>query len=140
VLLALTGHAGAAAALAIGGPLAGGRRLRRAGVPAAQIPALGLTTSCHALLGISRAATTLAAPALVAGLAVRRTRGGAVTLLAAAPLAQWLAIRPGLDPVRWTAAAIADDVAYGAGVWHGCLKWRTADPLRPRFARPVASP
>ncbi len=25
-----------------------------------------------------------------------------------------------LDPVRWTAVRLADDVAYGAGVWRGC--------------------
>ena len=32
-------------------------------------------------------------------------------------------------------AHIADDVAYGAGVWTGCLSSRSAAPLRPRLVR-----
>ena len=36
-----------------------------------------------------------------------------------------------VDPVRWTLACVADDLAYGAGVWRGCLAHRTWEPLRP---------
>ena len=115
------------------------RRLARAGLPPSAIPALGLWATWRTLLGLSRAATTLAAPALLAGLAARRTRPAAAILLAAGPLAQYAQARPALDPLRWTAAAIADDAAYGAGVWHGSLRHRTAEPLRPRFARETAS-
>jgi hypothetical protein len=39
-----------------------------------------------------------------------------------------------LDPIRYTALHAADDVAYGAGVWLGCLRARTVAPLVPRIA------
>ncbi|MGH3520295.1 MAG: glycosyltransferase family 2 protein, partial [Haloechinothrix sp.] len=38
-----------------------------------------------------------------------------------------------LDRLRWALLRIADDLAYGAGVWAGCLRHRTAAPLLPRF-------
>jgi mycofactocin system glycosyltransferase len=137
--LAFGGRPGAAIALALDAPLRARHRLRDAGVPARAILALRLTATWRALLGLGRAATTLAAPALIAGLTVRRTRAAAAVLLTAAPLSEWVVRRPGVDPLRWTAAAIMDDIAYGAGVWRGCVKWRTAGPLRPRFARSGAS-
>ncbi|WP_199430491.1 mycofactocin biosynthesis glycosyltransferase MftF [Qaidamihabitans albus] len=33
----------------------------------------------------------------------------------------------------WAALRIADDLAYGAGVWAGCARHRTLAPLLPRF-------
>ncbi len=139
VALALARRPGPALALAVAGPLSASRRLARAGLPPSAIPALGLWATWRTLLGLSRATTTLAAPALIAGLASRRTRPAAAILLAVGPLAQYAQARPALDPLRWTAAAIADDAAYGAGVWHGSLRHRTAEPLRPTFARETAS-
>ena len=62
----------------------------------------------------------------------RRGRWPALTLLAAPPLEQWLRHRPALDPLRWTCASIADDVAYGLGVWRGSIRHRTLRPMRPR--------
>ncbi|NEW72931.1 mycofactocin system glycosyltransferase [Streptomyces rapamycinicus] len=38
-----------------------------------------------------------------------------------------------LDPARWTALRIADDLAYGAGVWTGCLRHHVMTPLLPRL-------
>jgi mycofactocin system glycosyltransferase len=111
-------------------PAARGRRLRRAGLPPAAIATLGLQAGWQTLLGLSRASTMLAAPALLAGLATRRTRATAAFLVTAGPLAQWTVRRPALDPLRWTAAAVADDIAYGAGVWRGCWERRTTVPLR----------
>lgn len=37
-----------------------------------------------------------------------------------------------LDPTRWTALRIADDLAYSAGVITGCLRHRTIAPLLPQ--------
>jgi mycofactocin system glycosyltransferase len=139
VAVALAGRPDLGLLLAVRGPLSASRKLARAGLPPGAIPVLGLKSTGRTLLAVSRAATTLAAPALVAGLAVRRTRPAAAVLLGAAPLAQYVRARPALDPVRWTAAAIADDAAYGAGVWRGCLRERTVAPLRPRFARKTPS-
>ena len=49
--------------------------------------------------------------------------------------AQRLGRRPeALDPVRFTALHVADDVAYGAGVWAGCARERTLVPLVPRIS------
>jgi hypothetical protein len=108
-------------------------------VPPSAIAALSVNATWRTVVGLSTAATTLALPALLAGLAVRRTRPAAAVLLVAAPLAQFAALRPALDPIRWLAASIADDAAYGAGVWHGSLRHRTAGPLCPRIARESAS-
>ncbi|QRP42873.1 mycofactocin biosynthesis glycosyltransferase MftF [Amycolatopsis sp. FDAARGOS 1241] len=90
-------------------------------------------------LGTGRYTTQFAAPALAALLAFGgRHRLAAASLLLGPPLAGWYTRRPGLDPLRYSAAAVADDIAYGAGVWAGCLTHHTAVPLRPRFAwRPL---
>ena len=47
----------------------------------------------------------------------------------------WSRTRPRLDAVRFVAGHLADDMAYGAGVWAGCLPHRTSAPLRPRIVR-----
>jgi len=138
-VLALAGRPGPALALAAGGLLPASQRLSEAGVPPSAIAALSVNATWRTVVGLSTAATTLALPALLAGLAVRRTRPAAAVLLVAAPLAQFAALRPALDPIRWLAASIADDAAYGAGVWHGSLRHRTAGPLCPRIARESAS-
>ncbi len=74
----------------------------------------------------------LAGPALAAG-ALRSRRGAAVAalLVLLPPAVEWWRRRPGLDPLRWAAASIADDLAYGAGVWAGCLRSRSFGPLVP---------
>ena len=65
-------------------------------------------------------------------------RAAAASLLLGPPLATWLARRPALDPVRFAVAQLADDMAYGAGVWAGAIRARTAAPVRPVIAwRPL---
>jgi hypothetical protein len=108
-----------------------GRRLRAAGAP----PWHGLTAAAQAAgvtaLGLGRVGTMLAPFALAAGLRSPRSRPAALVLMAGPPLADWWTRRPALDPLRWTAAAVADDLAYGAGVWAGCIRERTVAPLVP---------
>ena len=58
----------------------------------------------------------------------------AAVLVLAPAAVEWWRRRPDLDPIRWTLASIADDVAYGAGVWAGCLRWRSFGPLVPTIA------
>jgi mycofactocin system glycosyltransferase len=108
-------------------------RLRRAGVPPGQAPALSARAVADTFVGIGRAATMLAAPVLLAALCSRRGRAPALALLAAPPLQEWARRRPPLDPLRWAAACIADDVSYGLGVWAGCIEHRTAAPLKPAW-------
>ena len=64
-------------------------------------------------------------------LASRRARYGLVASIAL----DWHERRPRLDPVRYGALRIADDTAYAAGVWLGCLRARQAAPLLPLIAR-----
>jgi hypothetical protein len=73
----------------------------------------------------------LAPLALLAALGRPGTRAAALTLLLAGPIAEARRLRPPLDPIRFTASAIVDDVAYGAGVWFGCISARTLAPLVP---------
>jgi len=67
-----------------------------------------------------------------------RTRWGrrlaAASLLAGPPLAEWAGQReagPRPGPVRFTARALADQAAYGAGVYAGCLRERMISPVLP---------
>ena len=78
-----------------------------------------------ALSGLTRAWS----PALVLALCWRRTRhAGALALLAPAA-GDWLTARRALDPVRYAALHVADDVAYGAGVISGAVRSRSLGAL-----------
>lgn len=113
------------------------RRLRALGAPTSVGAKLAAGATVATLEGASRAAIAHAAPGLLA-LAVRggaRRRAVAIGLLAFAPLAEWARRRPRLDPLRWTAAYIADEMAYGVGVWVGCLRAGSFAPLLPRVGR-----
>jgi mycofactocin system glycosyltransferase len=72
-------------------------------------------------------------PALLLGLCWRRSRRAAALALLVPALGDWVSERAALDPVRYTALHVADDVAYGTGVWVGCVKARTWAPLVPRI-------
>ena len=108
------------------------RKLHDSGLPTSGVVASTWRNVHQTLLGMSRYGTQFGAPLLAAALLHRRTRVPAAALLLARPLAAYLTRRPPVDPVRHTLASIADDVAYGAGVVTGCVRARTAVPLRPR--------
>lgn len=64
-------------------------------------------------------------------LAVRDRRAA---LLLLSPYArEWWERRPDEDPLTYTARALLDQAAYGAGVVAGCARHRTTVPLRPRL-------
>ncbi|MEV0069351.1 mycofactocin biosynthesis glycosyltransferase MftF [Amycolatopsis sp. NPDC050768] len=129
----------AAAAGFAGAVLSMRKTLQQGDIPTDGVTRAMATAVHQTWLGAGRYTTQYAAPALVAVLlAGGRHRLAAASLLLGPPLASWLTRRPDLDPVRYSAAAVADDLAYGAGVWAGCLTHRTAAPLRPRVAwRPL---
>jgi mycofactocin system glycosyltransferase len=83
-------------------------------------------------VGLGRAATMVGGPlmAMAAWRSRRRALVG-VTLMALPPLVEWVQRKPRLDPVQWSVASVVDDMAYGAGVWSGCLRWRSLGPLLP---------
>jgi hypothetical protein len=83
-----------------------------------------------ALAGLTRAWS----PALVLALASRRTRKVALLALLVPALADWWDDQSGLDPLTYATFHVADDVAYGAGVWLGCWREKTAAPLLPRVS------
>jgi mycofactocin glycosyltransferase len=130
----------AAAAAAITGWLVLSRTVRRAGLPADGAGAASLTAVRQTWLGTGRYATQFAAPALAAALvqpggatAARRwgRRAAAASLLAGPVADAWQQHRPAVDPVRFALAHIADDIAYGAGVWAGCVRELTLAPVTP---------
>jgi mycofactocin glycosyltransferase len=69
--------------------------------------------------------------ALPAALAVRRVRWSLAALVVTPPLLDWLDRRPPLDPARYVAARLLDDLGYSLGVWQGCAGRRTIRPLLP---------
>ncbi|MBT0772496.1 mycofactocin biosynthesis glycosyltransferase MftF [Kineosporia sp. J2-2] len=88
--------------------------------------------------GTGRWTSQFALPLALAAAAVpgRRRPGRALAVLAlltASPLREWLRVRPGIDPVRWSAAVLMDDAAYGAGVWAGGLRARSLRAVRPSW-------
>lgn len=68
-------------------------------------------------------------------LALLTKRGRRILLAALLPcLIEALSRRHALDPARWTTLRIADDLAYGAGVWAGCFRYHAMDPLLPQLS------
>lgn len=70
---------------------------------------------------------------IVVALASRRLRIALLAALVVPNLYRWRASRTDLDPIRYVAMRIADDGAYGAGVWSGVVRARRFGALRPRF-------
>ena len=94
-------------------------------------------------LGTGRWCGQFAAPAAAALVMARpggrtaRARWGrrlaAASLLAGPPLAEW-AGRRDTSLLRLTAVTLADQAAYGAGVYAGCLRERLITPVLPSIA------
>jgi mycofactocin system glycosyltransferase len=104
------------------------RALRRAGVPSRDARRIAATALGQTWLGIGRYVTQFAAPAVPVLAPI------AVPLVLAGPVGTWLRKRPQLDLARFVVGHLADDIAYGAGVYAGCVRHRTSIPLRPRIA------
>jgi hypothetical protein len=70
-------------------------------------------------------------------LATRLATGGTIAsgrVIAAALRRQWwpLAVaNPQLLALAGSPLEALDDLAYGIGLWHGCIRHRTVDPLLP---------
>ncbi|MGH3861561.1 mycofactocin biosynthesis glycosyltransferase MftF [Actinokineospora sp.] len=120
--LVAAGHPVIGFALAAGSAALLPRKLRGRGVP----PSASLALAAKGHLGAG----------LLLADAVRRawwplallTRRGRLVLLASLVPAMI-----GRGPT-WSALRVADDLAYGAGVWVGCVRERTLAPVLPRIA------
>jgi hypothetical protein len=56
-----------------------------------------------------------------------------VCALLAPAVSDWITDPGELDAGRYGALHVADDVAYGIGLWLGCVRARTVQPLLPRI-------
>jgi glycosyltransferase involved in cell wall biosynthesis len=98
-------------------------------------------------LGAGRWTIQYALPAAAAGLArpggrTARTRLGrrlaVASLLVGPPIAEWRRIRPSMHAAAFSLGYLADEVAYGAGVYRGAAAERLLSPLLPTVAwRPL---
>jgi mycofactocin system glycosyltransferase len=130
--------------------LAVSRSLSRHGVPRRAGASLALQGIRESGAGLGRAATMLGPVPLAAALVHPRTRTAAralarpgarravLALALASPTRDYRRLRPRLDPLRFAALSVADDVAYGAGVWAGSLQSRTVRALWPRIVGGVS--
>ena len=114
-------------------------RLRENDLPTAGLTRPMASGVVQTWLGTGRWCGQFAWPALLLVLArpggrTAATRLGrrlaAASLLAGPPLADWARHRDG-GPVRFTARALADQAAYGAGVYAGCVRERLFSPVLP---------
>ena len=78
--------------------------------------------------------------AAAAAVRCRRTRPALLAAVVVPPLIEWRASRPQLDPIRFATLRLIDDLAYGTGVWLGCLRARSALALLPSFSGPLDRP
>lgn len=132
--LVAAGHPLAGGGVAVGTAIALARKLRALDHPMAE--AFRLAGIGHLAAGRLLASTLLRAwwPVAVALALVSRRARRVVLVAAVVPaLLEWRERRPDLDPMRWIALSIADDTAYAAGVWVGCVDERIAEPLVPMF-------
>jgi mycofactocin system glycosyltransferase len=147
--LVVTGHpnagavvtAGSAAALAKStapapAPAEPGRMSGPLPVPKAALAHLAVTG--HLRSGEAAAAALVRAwwPVAFAGaVASRRARKVVAAAIMLPAVADWARSRPRMDLTRWLAAHLADDLAYGVGVWAGCVTERSLSALRPVATR-----
>jgi len=83
-------------------------------------------------LALARAVRRAWAPAaVVLAVASRRSRPALAAAVLVPSAVEWRRRRPRLDPVRFAALHLADDLAYAAGVWAGCGRERSARALWP---------
>lgn len=122
------------------------RTTRAIGLPARSALAPTAVAILRTWLGIGRFSTQFAAPLVAAVLLAApstgrraqrwRRRLSVGSLLIGPALATSLQRRPRHRIARSILECLTDDMAYGAGVWRGCLRHRTLIPLRPRVIRP----
>ncbi|HLN04701.1 MAG TPA: hypothetical protein VK217_00375, partial [Acidimicrobiales bacterium] len=119
------------------------RRLRTTGLGWRQLTWPMASSLWPTFLGLGRWCGQFASPVLVLLLVrpgargrTRRRRRVALGMLLLCPgLSEWARRRPKLDPFRFGLGVLADEAAYGAGVWRQCLRDRLWSPLVPSTAR-----
>jgi mycofactocin system glycosyltransferase len=123
------------AALAAAGTYVSTRRaLRSAGVTELSAGRYAAESLVGTWRGVGRYSTQFAVPLLAAATLPRRRRIGRLATLAAlavaAPITEHRGRRPEVALPRFVAGRLADDAAYGVGVYAGCVEQRTLSPLK----------
>ncbi len=133
--LAGAGHPVAGAALAAGVTARLPRRLDVVDQPWREAWRLGGGGQVAAWRPIASALTRTWWPITVAAAIVSpRARRTAALAALVPPLVDWAQGERDLDPVRYTALRLMDDLAYGTGVWAGCVRAGSAGALAPALA------
>jgi mycofactocin system glycosyltransferase len=124
-----------AAAAYAGSVLTTLRAVRRRDQPNPGAARVMLDAAYQTWQGIGRYGTQYALPLLaLAAMRGGRGRRAAVASLVFGPaLVEWARHRGTLDPVRFVLGRLADDAAYGAGVWAGSVAHRTTGALLPQI-------
>lgn len=103
---------------------------------AASIVARGAAADAAALgHALRREWWPLGVLALAAAPRSRTARAAALAMLAPIAL-EWVRERPRIDPLRYTALRLAEDIAYGSGVTAAAARARSAAPLLPDVRLP----
>ena len=71
--------------------------------------------------------------ALVAAVVLPRTRVPLIGAIVVPPLLDWFPQRGPNDPARYVALRLADDIAFGTGLWIGSIEQRCFGALAPTF-------
>ncbi|MEO5722793.1 MAG: mycofactocin biosynthesis glycosyltransferase MftF [Ilumatobacteraceae bacterium] len=120
----------AAAVVAAGTTVALQRKLR--GVPPAAAARLAVSGHLYAGEQIAATLTRVWWPiTMVAACLSRRARPVVLAAAMVPAVHEWLRLRPRPGVVRYITMSLADDIAYGAGVWRGCVRKRSATALIP---------
>ena len=69
--------------------------------------------------------------ALTLAIFSRRARRVVLVAALAPAMYEWWSRRPAIDPLRYLALRLIDDVSYGLGVWEGAITARSAEALMP---------
>lgn len=133
-LALIAGRPKTGVAIALGTAALLPRKLKALGVPPKE--ALDIALRGHVAAGryLADALTGAWGPAAIPILALSRRGRRVLALAYARHLIDWARTRPDVDPARWFLARAADDLAYGAGVWRGCLREKEPGPLIPDLA------
>lgn len=133
--LTLFGRPGLATMLALGSGGGVVHRLRELGIPTRRAAALAgrgqLSVGGYAASAVTRTWWPIA---LSLGIGRRRSRVPLAAAVLVPSVVEWWRARPPVDPVRYVALRVADDLAYGVGLWSGCRTERSLRALRPSLA------
>ncbi|MCI2423943.1 mycofactocin biosynthesis glycosyltransferase MftF [Saccharopolyspora sp. K220] len=132
--LVLTGRTGVGIAVVGGAAVLLSRKLGKIGVPTSESLRLAVQGNVGAGRTFADAIGRAWAPIAIPVLMLSRRGRIVLGLVALRHLLDWTRQRPPLDPIRWSLARIADDVAYGCGVLRGALKSRSPAALLPSLS------